>query len=469
MKTIKNIILLLVLGSNSLLAQTQMSLDDAMKYALNNNLSIKNSKLNIDDAEARIKENGATALPQISGELGVSAFYLKPQVVLPASFSDGTPRAVFGILNAYGVKDGQGNLIPGTPPANPNAGAPLKVSFVQTFNITPVVTASELLFSGSYNVAKKAATMARDLAAKQLAGKEMEIKNAVVDAYLPTLIMNEGLKTFDKNISSLEKLLFETKAINKEGFVENLDVERLTLSLENVKAERENLLRQKEIVLSALKFAMGMPLTSALDVSDDLSKLTQSVDEMTLMGDVNFKKRADYNVIESAQNLQNLTIELNKASALPTVAAFMNFQYGFQGNSFKKNEGFWIPQGLIGLNAKFPLYDFGIRKYGMQRAVIASETVKNQKSDFERVVNLQVEIARIAYKNAQKRIETQQKNLKLAEKIYNTTKIKYKEGIGSSIEIIQAETALFQTQQTLTQAQYDLLKAKMDIKKALGL
>ena len=469
MQTIKIIILLLVLGSNSLFAQTQMSLDDAVKYALNNNLSIKNARLNIDDSEARIKENAATALPQIGGELGISAFYLKPQVVLPASFSSGTPLAVFGILNAYGVKDGQGNPIPGSPPpADPNA-KPLKVSFVQTLNITPVITASELLFSGSYNVAKRAATMSRDLAAKQLTGKETEIRNGVVDAYLPTIIINESIKTFDKNITNLEKLLTETKAINKEGFVENLDVERLTLSLENLKAERENLIRQKEVVMAALKFAMGMPITSALDVSDDLAKLSLSVDESALLGDVNFKKRADYNVIEAAQNLQNLTIDLNKASALPTVAAFMNFQYGFQGNSFKKNEGFWIPQGIIGVTAKIPIYDFGIRKYGMQRAVIAAETVRNQKIDFERVVNLQVEIARIAYKNAQKRIETQQKNLKLAEKIYNTTKIKYKEGVGSSVEIIQAESAMLQTQQTLTQAQYDLLKAKMDIKKALGL
>jgi outer membrane protein len=264
-------------------------------------------------------------------------------------------------------------------------------------------------------------------------------------------------------------ILTETKAINKAGFVENLDIDRLTLSLENIKTERENIIRQKEIVLNALRFVMGMPINEKLDVKDDLNSLFQTANPQALEGAIDYTKRPEYNTVLAGEKLQNLNIELTKASTLPTVAAFANYQYGIQGNNlFKADEHFWLPQGVVGAKVSMPIWGGNGNKFAMQRAVIASEMNKNQKMELERGITLQVANARVFYKNATIRVESQKKNLALAERIYNTTKIKYKEGVGSSIEIIQAETALYQTQQNLIQAQYDVLKAKLDLDKALG-
>ena len=470
MKSIKILLFILVLAANTTFAQTQFSLDDAVKYAMQHSLGIRNSQLGISDADAQIKERRATGLPQVGATLDWQSFFQKPKVVFPASFSNGTLLAVYGILAQEGVKDKSGAVITGPPAPDPNAPepTPTKVSFVQTHSITPGLSVSQLVYSGSYNVALRAATYYRDLVDKQLLSKKAEVRNQVMDAYLPTLLINESVKTFDKNIANLEKLLGETKAFNKEGFVESLDIDRLTLSLENIRTERENLVRQKEVVLNALKFVMGMPINENLDVKDDLNGLLKEASKEDLEGAIQFEKRPEYNVVGAGEKLQNLNITLTKASTLPTVAAFGSYSYGFQGNSFKKDDYFFLPTGVVGAKVSVPIWGGGGLKYTLQRANLASEITKNQKIDLERAITLQVANARVMYKSANIRVASQKKNLALAERIFNTSKIKYKEGIGSSVEMIQAETALYQTQQNLMQAQYDLLKSKTDLDKALG-
>jgi outer membrane protein len=464
-----HILFLLFIFSISAKAQTSLTLEDAIKYAMQNNLSIRNSQINIADAEARIMENRATGLPQIGATLDWQSFFLLPKVALPASFSSGTGNAVFGILNGYGVKDRNGNEIPATPPVDPNASTkPVKISFQQRHSVTPSISASQLLYSGSYNVARRAAREYRDLVQKQLTSKQNEIRNQVIDAYLPALLITESVKTLDKNIANLEKLLVETKAFNKEGFIESLDVDRLTLSLDNIKTQRANINRSKELVINALKMIMNAKTSETFELKDDVASLLKDVSQADLEGAIDYNKRAEYGLIIQGEKMQALQIDLAKASALPTVATFASFSYGFQGNSFKKDAYFFLPTGVVGAKISMPIWGGGGLPYTKQRAQLALETTRNQRFEFENAVVLQVNNARIAYGNAKINLVSQEKNLTLAEKIFNISKTKYKEGVGSSVEIIQAETTLYQNQQNVIQAKYDLLKAKMDLDKALG-
>jgi len=342
------------------------------------------------------------------------------------------------------------------------------VAIQQTHSITPGISVNQLLYSGSYMVARKAARDYRDLVQKQLMTKENEIRNQVIDAYLPALLITESVKTLDKNIANLEKLLGETKALNQQGFVENLDIDRLSLTLENIKSQRANLLRNKELVVNALKFVMGASSEESFEISDDVIGLLTDVKPEDLEGTVDFNKRPEYGLIKQGERMQALQLELTKASALPTVAGFASYSYGFQGNSFKKDDYFFLPTGLVGARISMPIWNGGGSPHTRQRAVLAMELAKNQRIEFENAVNLQVTNGRLAYNNAKVNLAAQEKNLALAEKICNYSRTKYKEGVGSSVEIIQSESTLYQNQQNVIQARYDLLKARKDLDKALG-
>jgi outer membrane protein len=453
-------------GSISAQEAVRMSLDEAVNYAMKNTNGIKTLENGVQDAELLIKENLAAGLPQVNGDLSYNYYFLAPQSLLPDFISP----ALFGVLASQGVKgDPQrtGNAQYINPPAILGTTYN-KVSFVQKNALSGGVSANQLIYSPSYNVAIRASKLARELAKVQLSAKQREVYNQVVDAYLPALLITESLKTLDKNIDNLEKLFKEVSATQKAGFIEQLDVDRLQLSLANLKSERENLDRQQGLVLNALKFTIGFPMENPIVLTDDVNALLTPAEDADLSGKIDASKRPEMTVLNTVESINKLQIELAKATIYPTVVGFASLSESFQVNNPFKDKINALPTGLLGVKATINIWDSGQRKAKIARAQLALQNMQLQKSDFERVVALQVLNARILYTNAQKRLDSQKKNLELAERIHNTTLVKYKNGVGSSLEITTAEQQLYQSQQNVRQAQYDLMVAQKGLQKALG-
>ena len=120
------------------------------------------------------------------------------------------------------------------------------------------------------------------------------------------------------------------------------------------------------------------------------------------------------------------------------------------------------------LNQSINIFDGFATKTKIERASLALKQLQLQKADVERGITLQVMNARIAYINSVKRLENQNKNLILAERIFDTTNKKYKGGVGSTLEITTAEQQLYTAQQNVRQAQYDIIVTYKSIQKALG-
>jgi outer membrane protein len=416
-------------------------------------------------------------LPQVSADLGYNYFFQTPKVVFPASFAEAQAAPFtqlygnFGKLQAGGVKDAQGNPINfDFPRPQTDEGGGDDVSFVQRNGISGGLSASQLIFSGSYTVALRASALARELAAAQVSAKEMEVKNQVVSTYLPALQITEGAKTLDVNIKSLEKLLIEVRATYKAGFIEQLDVDRLELSLSTLQTQRDALLRQKGLIFNALKLIIGMPMESELEITDNFEQLTMPVSQEELVGKPDLSRRKELMVLATVEKLQAVNVDLNKAGYLPTVAGFANWTANINSDNYfsKDDETFFLPQGLIGVKATMPLWDSREKKHKIERARIALQQTQLQRQDVERALTLQVLNSRIAVGNAQLSLGSQEKNLKLAEKIHNTTLIKFRQGVGSSLELTTAEQQLYTTQQSVMSARIDLLLAQRALLQALG-
>jgi outer membrane protein len=417
-------------------AQQAMSLDDCIQYALANAPDIKVAQLQVLDADWRIKENTSTALPQFSGSLAYQYFIQRP----------GIPANALG----FGSSDE-------------------KIAFSAIHSLTPTLSYNQLFFSNSYRVAKKAAQYYRNYVEQQLNVTKRTIHNQVVDAYLPALLISDNLATLDKNIANLDKMLSETRAINQAGFAEQLDVDRLDLSLSTLRSERGNLVRQREIVVNALKFSMGMPVGQDITLTDDVQKLMTLHTDADFTSELNLMNRPEYIQLLKGRELSALEVELNSKTWMPSISGFIQYQPGYQGGFGDDTKWFFIPSAVAGVSVNVPIWDGGGAKARRERAFINLQTLDAQKQTLENGIALEVENARKQYTNAQERVANQQKNLDLAQRIYDTTQTKYKAGVGSSFEVTQAEQGLYTAQQNLMQARYDLLSARISIKKALGL
>lgn len=421
---------------------TVMSLDQAVDYAWTNSIAMKNAQINIADAEQQIVEQRSAGLPQLTGELNFQRYLQVPQQPLPEAFIE--------LIRAL----------------NPNGEVSREASFFLKNNFTAGLNLDAMIFDGSYFVGLQAAKSYRNYVQADLAVRRREVKYKVVDAYLPVLLVNENMKLLEKNIDNLEKLLFETKQLYEEGFAEQLDVDRLELSLANLKVEKDALDRQKEIALSSLKFAMNFPVDEPLEVKDGISDLMTEASNEDLTKVVNYTARPEVNLADLGTELNELNVKLNKVGYLPSLRAYGAYQQSYQGNNAE--DGFWAPTAFVGVRLNVPIFDGLFKKARIQRAELEVNKSQNQRRELVNGIALEVVNARISYFNAQERLESQRKNLELAERIYETTQIKYREGVGSSLEVTQAEQSLYDSQSNYTQALYDILAAKMKLDEALG-
>jgi len=450
MKKLSLLCFLIFYSSSAIFAQSSnhsFSLSEAIKYAYDHNLNVKIAKENISDADAQIIERRSRGIPTVNGTINFQHYLKVPVSVLPNQFED--------IIRA-----GNGGVL---PPDYTN-----QASFVLRNSFNAGLDLNALIFDGSYFTALKAAKAFKEYVGQELIAQERSIRDQVVEAYLPPLIVDENLKILAKNITNVEGMLTETKATYEAGFIEQLDVDRLELSLANLRTEVDNLTRQKELALNYLKFTMGYPVNEKLSVSDNLDDLLNLATDEDLTSPVNYLNRPEYRVAQTGMKLHEYNIKVNKDGYLPSVSGFVNYQYGYQGNSLFGKDGFWVPTSVAGLRVNVPIFDGFDKKAKIERAKVAMEIDRKRISLLEQSIQLEVTNARTEYLTALERSQSQEKNVALAQKIYDTTQIKYRSGVGSSIEVTQAEQALYETQQNFIQARYQLLVSKQKLDTVLG-
>ena len=135
---------------------------------------------------------------------------------------------------------------------------------------------------------------------------------------------------------------------------------------------------------------------------------------------------------------------------------------------FDSNDNNWFPTSLVGLKLNIQIFDGFDKKAKIMRAKNLHEKTNMQYKEFEYGATLEFQNARTQYLNATVSIESRKKSLALAERIYEVSNIKFKEGIGSSLEITSAERDVYQSQANLLDAQIQLINAKIDLDKSMG-
>ncbi len=429
---------MLIVGTFSF-GQETFTLEEAVQYAIQNHPNFKLQSLDVADAESDIKKFTAIGLPKVNGKVD----YIHNVEILPALID----------AEAFGGPPGESQRVP----------------FGTKNNLTAQLEVSQLIFDGSFFVGLQAQRLYKELVVKQVSVTSYEIRSNVTKAYLSVLIAIKKKEQLDRNITQLEKTLFETKAIYENGFAEKLDVERLELSLDNLKVERDKILRLINASYNLLKFQMGYPLENDIAVRDEIDQLVNefTIEALDLEKEIDFAKRPEYSLLEKRAELNELNVRRIKSSYLPSLVGFASHQQVWQQDSWfeKKN---WLHGTLVGLNLNIPIFDGFERRADLQSARINMERVALETKEFERGITLSVVNARTQFVNAQKTIEARKKTIALAEKIYETTQIKYREGVGSSVELRQAENELYDAQDNYIDALYDLLVTKIDLDIALG-
>ncbi len=466
--------LLLLMTSTWLSAQKSsevpvFNLDQCMDYSLEHATDVQNAVLDELSAGYRVKETVGIGLPQVTGSVTaqksprLSRFFSTYDPANPGFLSDEGAEA----LQDAGAQTGD-------------------VYAVENFFQLPAsgdasLSINQLIFNGSYIVGLQASKAYKDLAVKQKEYISGERKATVAKAYFGVLINDDRLDLARTSVDRLEKVYSNTVALKENGFAEKIDVDRLKVALNNAKSDLDNLQRLLKYSMNLLKFQMNYPQNEPLRIEGKIKDVVEQV-SADFNNSIVYQDRRDYRVLLANKQLQELNIKNKYAESLPVLSAFANVGYSTQsddfGGLFRRNSNFsevgaagpdkWYRYSALGLSLNWSLFTGLQKRYQVQQQKVELDKIDNNIEMMENQIQLETLDSETSLVNALSKLAVQEENLELATSIFEISQKKYEEGVGSNLEVVEANTALIEAQTNYYNALFEAIVARVDLSRALG-
>ncbi len=421
------------------------SLEEAVNFAKSNNYTLKNAELDELSAKKRVNEITAMILPQISASGNVINNTQIPVQVLP---------------NFLKPTLGGGSDIPDF----------IEAAFGNTYTSNITLSVNQLLFDGTFFLGLKASKEFVNLSRLSKTRTRIETEVNVAKAYYMVLLLESNQVMMQSNLDALSKSKNDLEQLYKSGFAEKIDVERISLQLSNLSIQKEKIEDQTRAARMILKMQMGVKPADSIVLSSKLGELTTKTAATVVEESSNYGNRIEYKLLQQQLRLNQLDRKRYLVGYAPSIYAFGSHQQNAFASEGKFNELYnrFYPGTTIGLSVNLPIFD-GLRKHAQtQQASISITKTENDIKFFENVIDQQIFTAKTDFNRAKKQLVVQQSNFRLAEDIYNTAQLKYKNGVGSSLELTVAQTDLENARANMLATSFELFVAELELKKALG-
>ena len=437
-QTIFSLVLFLI-GGQLLIAQesktTGLSLQQCVQMAVKKNINVKTAR--IDDQKNRVKKGEVIAalLPKVNLNSSLTDNIALPTTVIPGSFL-GQP---------------EGTMIPMKMGSHFSASAALSISQV-LYNQT-AITAVKLL--------KKYT----DVSGITVEKASEDIAFEVAKLYALGQTTAEQRKLIDKNIANTERLRNITKITVDNGMGKQVDLDRVNVNLENLYTQQSNTQAAQEQQLNMIKYMLDLPLDQDIALTDTAG-MQLLKDEPKLQTD--FSNHVTIRLLESQNEISILNKKVITNGYLPTLslsgqAAYQGMQEKF-GTYFKNSsDNKWYPNASLTVTLAVPIFD-GFEKRSKTRQanldiqktqVTLESTKENFSMNYKNAMN--------DYTNNKNTVRRQKQNLELAEKIYQETTLKYREGLAAMSSLLQDEMSLSSAQGGYLTALYNFKEAELKI------
>ena len=417
------------------------SLEQAISHALIYNYSAINAGRDIEASKEKKWETTAAGLPQINAGLDYMNNFVLQKSVVPAEFFGGEP------------------------------GTYATVAFGTKHSMILRSTLSQLIFDGSYIVALQASKTYLKFYENAKQKTNVEIKEAVINAYGNVLLAEESIAILEKNKTTLEKTLADTQATFKNGLIEEENVEQLQITLTSINSTLNYNKRLVDVSYKMLKITLGIDINDNVKLTDKLDNLTTSnLDLAFTKNEFTITDNTNYQMALNFQEQRNLELKLQKSKALPSLGANLNFGYTAFKDKFQfftQNQN-WFNYSNLGVSLNVPIFSSLARSSRTQQAKIALDQAKTQLSEAEQKIRLQYAAAKSDYEFSIEEYATAKSNLNLAERIEKKQQIKFSEGLSSSFDYNDAQRQLYSAQQKYLQTMVDVINKKAALEKIIN-
>ncbi len=413
-------LLFIFLGSTVLFSQQVdkiWSLEECVDYAVQNNISVKQSELSSQLQEAEVARTKMNFYPSVSGSVG-------------ANYSFGAPLSNSSFSNSYGISSGT------------------------------------TLYNGKRN--KYFVTLAeRDLEISKLniQKNKDDISLFVVNAYLNILYNRENVKIAKEQISVGEKLVERMQGLVDAGSKARNDLFQVEANL--AANEEAVVTAENNLDVALLNLAQTLQISHVGFTVADVPINLESAKLIYSNSDLIFEKALTMRPeIESAKmRIENadLDIAVAKAGKLPTVSASYSFGSNYFNVEDAVNQSGYFKQladnrgHSVGVSASIPIFDKHATKIGVQRAQIQKQMAEYSLEDERTNLRATIERAYIDAKTSLKTFEAAKKSVEAQEEAFRTAQERYDLGVLTSYDFDQVRNQLVNAQSSFIRAKYSFI------------
>jgi len=432
------LIFLCTIGLSANAQVTTLTLKDAVTYALQNKADAKKAKLDVENSEYQIQEVRSRALPQISANGSLTHNPIIQTTVI----------------------DGAGFGQPGTT---------IQAAFGQKWTSGAGISLTQALFDQSVFTGLKAAKSTRQFYQINDQLTEEQVIERVANNYYQVYVQRQKLILLDSNYVNTTKVRDIIKGQFDNGLAKKIDLDRVNVKLSNISTQRQQNLNAVQLQENALKFYIGMPMETQIEIPQSEFEVTPAA----LSETPNTANRTEYLLLKKQEELLNFQKKSVEAEYYPTLSLTAGYNYLGQGPELpwfaKPADGvYWSDYSSIGLNLKVPIFTgFGTRAK-VRQADVKIRSLQEDIKDTKLSLDLEYKNATTQIQNSLITIENQKENMILAGEILNNTKNNYLQGLASLTDLLDAENASIEAQNNYTSAILDYKLAEVALIKSKG-
>lgn len=419
----------LTVTGSLLYSQQSITLKQAIEYALQNKSDALKAKLDISDADAKILEARAGALPKVNGTANLTYNPIIQEVSL--------------------------------------AGQTFKMG--QPWVAVAGVQVTQAIFNQQVFVGLKAAKSTKEFYQLNADLTDEQIIERVSNAYFQVFTAQEKKTTLESSFASTEKVRNVIKSLFDNGLSKKIDLDRTNVNLTNIETnikQSNNGIAQAE---NALKFYMGMPIQTEIQlVQQDMEVTPHLLEDM-----ISTDNRTEVKVLLKNKELLEYQKKATEAAYYPTVNLTANYNWQGLGEKFPLTNGssqgvMWSDYSAISLGVNIPIFNGFATKAKVQQNQIEIDKLEADLKDTKLGLDQAYQNAKSQIENSLASIENQKANVELAESVLANTKSNYQYGLATLTDLLDAENSLVQAKNNYTTAVLDYKIAEVQYYKSKG-
>ena len=414
-----------------------LTIDEAIKIALQKNQGLTTARLEMDKASAQVNEAIGTALPSLT---------------LSGTYTRALKKPVFFLPDFNDLESGRTQAV--------------RIGSDHSIDMT--LTARQILFNSAVFTGVGAAQIYKDAAKELYRAKQLETITNVRKAFYGVMLAHEVAEMMRQNLKNAEENLKNVQLMKDQGIVSEYDELRASVGVENLRPAVIQTENNYALAIDGLRVTMGVGPSEEFQVQGSLN--FSAVDASLMKEALNavLERNPSLGAMRYQVDVNKALVNIQRSNYLPTLAAFGNYQYQTAQNDLRISTRDFVGSSVVGLQLSVNLFEGLQTNAKVDQAKVEVRKAEEQLNSVENNLRTAVHSVVLQLEQSQKRIQAQEKTVEQAERGYKIATTRFTSGSGTQLEVNDAQLALTQAKVNRMQAIYDYVIASAELDQLVG-